>query len=152
MPEGQVGQSPATRNRTRDHLIAARFYSQMLYQLSYSRLACWPMQFTLAEHAAVNPSTRPRPATSSDAYLALQASPTLDEGRCAIIDKGSRERISASTLWVAKPSTDRAAPGIEPGTSRTLSENHATRPSSQLAQVDPAKLIELEQDGMHLLT
>ena len=30
--------SPATRNRTRDHLIAAAFYSQMLYQLSYSRL------------------------------------------------------------------------------------------------------------------
>ena len=30
-------QSPATRNRTRDHLIAAALYSQMLYQLSYSR-------------------------------------------------------------------------------------------------------------------
>ena len=29
---------PATRNRTRDHLIAAKFYSQVLYQLSYSRL------------------------------------------------------------------------------------------------------------------
>ena len=31
--------SPATRNRARDHLIAAAVYSQMLYQLSYSRLA-----------------------------------------------------------------------------------------------------------------
>ena len=30
--------NPATRNRTRDHLIAAAFYFQMLYQLSYSRL------------------------------------------------------------------------------------------------------------------
>ena len=29
--------NPATRNRTRDHLIAAALYSQMLYQLSYSR-------------------------------------------------------------------------------------------------------------------
>ena len=32
------GKSPATRNRTRDHLIAATLYSQMLYQLSYSRI------------------------------------------------------------------------------------------------------------------
>ena len=31
--------NPATRNRTRDHLIAAGVYSQMLYQLSYSRLS-----------------------------------------------------------------------------------------------------------------
>ena len=30
--------NPATRNRTRDHLISATLYSQMLYQLSYSRL------------------------------------------------------------------------------------------------------------------
>ena len=34
------GKSPATRNRTRDHLIAATLYSQMLYQLSYSRSDC----------------------------------------------------------------------------------------------------------------
>jgi hypothetical protein len=31
-------QNPVTRNRTRDHLMAARVYSQMLYQLSYDRL------------------------------------------------------------------------------------------------------------------
>ena len=29
---------PATRNGTRDDLMAANLYSQMLYQLSYSRL------------------------------------------------------------------------------------------------------------------
>ena len=31
-------ETPATRNRTRDHLIAAAIYSQMLCQLSYSRI------------------------------------------------------------------------------------------------------------------
>jgi hypothetical protein len=31
-------QNPATLNRNRDHMIAAAFYSQMLYQLSYARL------------------------------------------------------------------------------------------------------------------
>ena len=35
--DDKLQQNPATRNRTRDHLIAAAFYSQMLYQLSYSR-------------------------------------------------------------------------------------------------------------------
>ena len=36
-------ENPTTRNRTKDHLIAAALYSQMLYQLSYSRL-CAPLR------------------------------------------------------------------------------------------------------------
>ena len=52
--------NPATRNRTRDHLIAAGFYSQMLYQLSYSRgghcgctaiTGTWCSGITSAPHA-----------------------------------------------------------------------------------------------------
>ena len=38
----QVNSNPATRNRIRDLLTAAKLYSQMLYQLSYSRPACTP--------------------------------------------------------------------------------------------------------------
>ena len=37
-PSRCARQNPATWNRTRDHLITAMFYSQMLCQLSYSRL------------------------------------------------------------------------------------------------------------------
>ena len=35
-----------------------------------------------------------------------------------------------------KTAMDRAALGIEPRTSRALSENHATRPNNQIVQLD----------------
>ena len=44
---GMQSDNPATRNRTRDHLIAAGFYSQMLYQLSYSRDGCYDNTVTI---------------------------------------------------------------------------------------------------------
>ena len=46
---------PATRNRTRDHLMPARLYSQMLYQLSYSRLYFLSMQVSLLADPQICP-------------------------------------------------------------------------------------------------
>ena len=75
--------SPATRNRTRDHLIAARLYSQMLCQLSYSR-RCQPAGTTppalgqTPRSTAIVLERRQRPPRHSGAEtFPSQANPTM---------------------------------------------------------------------------
>ena len=50
--------NPFTRNRTRDHLISAKVYSQMLYQLSYER--CYWLLFRLQRCAITQVLHTPR--------------------------------------------------------------------------------------------
>ena len=55
-----------------------------------------------------------------------------------------RTFLTPTALWVPHSQTDneeRAAPGIEPGTSRARSENHATRPSSQWHFPRPQQIV-----------
>ena len=75
----------------------------MLYQLSYSRLACWPMQFTLAMHA-VNTSKRPAPAMSPDAYLVLKASHILEARQVLDIHRQRPERAQINLCIVEEKS------------------------------------------------
>jgi hypothetical protein len=68
--------NPATRNRTRDHLIAAAFYSQMLYQLSYSRLVCFtsgPRRTNRGEECVLAMYPITLPSTAASAYTAARS-------------------------------------------------------------------------------
>ena len=60
---GACGRAPATRNRARDHLMAASVYSQMLCQLSYGRSASRVHPHILPHPAPPRPRVAPlRPA------------------------------------------------------------------------------------------
>ena len=64
----------------------------------------------------------------------LSPGPLAPEARIMPLDQAADARMieAAHHKHKARMHDRRAAPGIEPGTSRTLSETHATRPSSHV--------------------
>ena len=92
--------NPATRNRTRDHLIAAALYSQMLYQLSYSRSAgkgTCSMSFENAPH--VCSSSAPAFQTGNFGKKATRLPPTSS----GFLERADLGRTRTCNLWFRRP-------------------------------------------------
>ena len=131
---------PATRNRTRDHLIAAGVYNQMLYQLSYSRccLACrhsvfvqlvvlsaqhWHMAWT---HWGLNPG----PSECGADVVPLQHVPVL-AAPAAMPTPTTAQLVKHLT---AEPCSNQMVPGSIPG-GRISCANAHPMPASSLQRI-----------------
>ena len=92
--------NPATRNRTRDHLIAAALYSQMLYQLSYSRsVGKGTCSRSFGDALRVCPSSALAPQIWNLAKKASCLCPTSK----GFFEKADPGRTRTCNLWFRRP-------------------------------------------------